>query len=63
MKQNRQVSSLDARSGSPKHMDCKGVVWNFIFNGQVNGESYLNFLENELPILFQDVPVDLRISM
>lgn len=39
------------------------IIGPFIFNGHLNGESYLNFLENDLPILLEDVPLDLRTSM
>ena len=34
-----------------------------IFNGHLNGETYLNFLETVLPILLEDVTLDVRRSI
>lgn len=39
------------------------IIGPFIFNDYLNGESYLNFLQNDLPILLEDVPIGLRTSM
>lgn len=39
------------------------IIGPFIFDDHLNGESYLNFLRNDLPILLEDVPIDLRLSM
>ncbi|KAL3265612.1 hypothetical protein HHI36_009816 [Cryptolaemus montrouzieri] len=48
-------------------------LWTGILNGQavgsfelpenLNGENYLNFLQNELPILLEDVPLNIRRDM
>lgn len=39
------------------------IIGPFVFDGHLNGESYLNFLENDLPILLENIPLDVRTSM
>lgn len=39
------------------------IIGPFVFDGHLNGESYLNFLENDLPNLLEDIPLDVRASM
>lgn len=39
------------------------IIGPFVFDGYLNGESYLNFLQNDLPNLLEDIPLDVRASM
>jgi len=39
------------------------VVGPFILDGALNGRTYLDFLENVLPILMEDIPLDVRQNM
>lgn len=39
------------------------IIGPFVFDGHLNGESYLNFLQNDLPNLLEDIPLDVRASM
>lgn len=39
------------------------IIGPFVFNGHLNGQMYLNFLRNELPVLLEDVALDTRASM
>lgn len=39
------------------------IIGPYIFNGRLNGESYLNFLQNELPVLLEDIPLETRAIM
>lgn len=39
------------------------IIGPFIFNETLNGERYLNFLRNELPLLLEDVPLAIRRDM
>lgn len=39
------------------------IIGPYIFEQALNGERYLQFLENELPILLEDVPLALRANM
>lgn len=39
------------------------IIGPFIFNNHLNGESYLDFLQNDLPILLEEVPLDIRRSL
>ena len=39
------------------------IIGPWIFNGRLNGLSYLNFLQNDLPILLRDIPLETRRNM
>lgn len=39
------------------------VVGPFILHGALNGRTYLDFLENVLPNLMEDIPLDVRQNM
>lgn len=39
------------------------LIGPFILPNRLNGDTYLNFLRNELPILLEDVPLDVRQRM
>lgn len=39
------------------------IIGPFFFDQSLNGERYLNFLRNELPILLEDVPLGIRRHM
>lgn len=66
------VNPHEKREDRSQHQ-FKINLWTGIFNGEIvgpfelpatlNAEMYLDFLENHLPILLEDVPIDLRRRM
>lgn len=61
MRQNptQRYWSLNAWGG----MTDDKLIGPFFFDGTLNGERYANFLENDLPDLLEDVPLDVRAHM
>ena len=39
------------------------IIGPFIFNETLNGERYLDFLTHQLPLLLEDVPLEIRCYM